>query len=184
MEELLEKVRNTQNILLALDIAFLLLDEAIGAFQYADDSNGEIGSLVTETIGLVEEIAVGIDASDVNLRERVFNKLLGQSDSKVFDEWDEYRIDMLRLCVKFADVEEFREKLRMKIEYLVDKNSDNNYNKYSNESMLRILFDIVCEIIEKYKKIAGKKKQECMINELSALYRKRPAFLDELSKVR
>lgn len=145
MGDLLEKVRNTQDTLLALDIAFLLLNEVVEAFQYADDSNGEIGSLAGETIELIEEIVTEIDPLDVNLREKVFNKILEQSDNKIFDGWDEYKINILKLCAKFTDVKEFRVKLRKKIEYLIDKNSNRKYNEYINESMLKILFDMIKE---------------------------------------
>ncbi len=145
MEDLLEKVRNTDNTLLALDIAFLVLEEAIEAFQYADDSNGEIDSLVTETIELIREIIIDNEDLNINQREKIFNKLLKQSDSKVFDGWEDYKIDMLRICAQFADVEVYRSKLRMKIEYLVNKNSSDDYMKFSNESMLRILFEMIEE---------------------------------------
>ena len=36
----------------------------------------------------------------------------------------------------------------------------------------------------KSKNISGTKKHETIINELIALYKKRPAFMDELSKVK
>lgn len=56
MEALLEKIRETDDIILALDIAFLVIDEGIEAFQYADDSNGDVGFLVSETIDLIDEV--------------------------------------------------------------------------------------------------------------------------------
>lgn len=146
MEELLEKARNMNDILLALDIAFLVLNEAIEAFQYADDSDGDIGGLVSETIDLIREIISYRKDLDYNIKEKVFNKLLEQGDSKVFDGWEDYKIDLLGVCAEFADIETFRNKLRMKIEYLVNKSSNNEYMKYSNESMLHILF----EMIERY----------------------------------
>ncbi|MEW8995294.1 SWIM zinc finger domain-containing protein [Clostridium sp.] len=143
MKDLLEKVRYTDNILLALDISFLVLSEAIEAFQYADDSDGTIGCLASETAQLMREIVAERDDLDINLREEAFNKLFGYIESKVFDGWEEYRIDILRICTEFADIEVLRNKLRMKIEYLIEKNSSDNYMKYSNESMLQILFDII-----------------------------------------
>ncbi|MFB7642180.1 hypothetical protein [Peribacillus butanolivorans] len=48
-------------------------------------SNGEIDSLVTETSELLEEIATDSADSDSHLREKMFNKLLGKSNSKMFD---------------------------------------------------------------------------------------------------
>lgn len=143
MEDLLEKSRNTDDILLALDIAFLLLNEAVEAFQYADDSDGEIGSLASEALELIGEIVEDNDVLDIQLREKIFNKLLEQSDNKVFDEWEDYKIDLFRLCVEFADVEVLRNKLRMNIEYTVSKNSGDEYKKYSNERLLQILFEII-----------------------------------------
>jgi hypothetical protein len=42
----------------------------------------------------------------------------------------------------------------------------------------------VCQMIKRYKKIAGKPKQVEVINELMGLYKKRPAFIDELEKIK
>ena len=41
----------------------------------------------------------------------------------------------------------------------------------------------VCHKIKRYKKIAGKSKQEELIHQLVSLYKKRPAFIDELGKI-
>ncbi len=143
MEDLLEKARDTYDTLLSLDIAFLLLNESIEAFQYADDSDGEIGSLVTETIEFIGEIAINSADLDIKLREEIFNNLLEQSDNNVFEGWEDYKIDILRLCTEFADVEYLREKLKIKIEHNLNKNSDSEYKRYINERMLQILFELI-----------------------------------------
>ncbi|AIS52840.1 SWIM zinc finger domain-containing protein [Thermoanaerobacter kivui] len=140
MGDLLEKARDTEDILLALDIAFLVLEEAVGAFQYADDSDGNIGFLVSETMEVIGDIVAGSRDLDIDLREKIFNKLLEQSENKIFDGWESYRIDILWLCTEFADIEELRNKLKMRIEYLLDKDPDNSYKKYIDEKMLEILY--------------------------------------------
>jgi uncharacterized Zn finger protein len=145
MEELFEKVRDTDDPLLALDIAFLVLNEAIEDFQYADDSNGDIGSLVIETIELIGETAIESDDFDLNIREQIFNKLLVQSDSRIFNGWEDFKVDILRICAEFADIEVLRNKLRVKIENIVNENFGNEYMEYTNESMLQILFDMIEE---------------------------------------
>lgn len=145
MRDILDKVRDTESPLLALDIVLLLLREAIGSFQYADDSDGFIGELVWETIGLIEERVSDSRGLDINVRERLFNKLLEQSDNKVFDGWEDYKIDILRICTEFADIEILRKKLTMKIESLINENSADRYSEYNNESMLRILFNLIEE---------------------------------------
>lgn len=142
MEDILEKASDTDDVLLALDIAFLLLIEAIEAFQYADDSNGEIGLLVSETIDTIGKIVTDNTDLDGVLKGEIFDKLLKISDATVFDGWEDYRIDLLRLCVEFADVESLRNKLREKIEDAVSKNSGDAYKMYSDEAMLQLLFEI------------------------------------------
>jgi len=42
----------------------------------------------------------------------------------------------------------------------------------------------VCSIIKRYKKLAGKGSLEVIVGQLSMLYKRRSAFLDELSKVK
>lgn len=143
METLLEKVNHTDNIILAIDIAFLLLNEAIEAFQYADDSNGDIGGLVLEVLESIGEIIGSNKNLDINLREKLFNKLMEESENKIFYGWEEYKIDILRICTEFADVEKLRNKLRSKIECMIDKKGNNDYIKYINEEMHLILFDII-----------------------------------------
>ena len=143
MEELLEKIRETDDIILALDIAFLVIDEGIEAFQYTDDSDGDVGYLVSETIDLIGEIISYNEDIDINIKEELFKKLLSKSENKIFDDWTDYRIDMLGLCAEAATTEALREKLKIKLNYLIDKNSNNENMKYSNESMLHILFNMV-----------------------------------------
>ncbi|AGF57782.1 putative Zn finger protein [Clostridium saccharoperbutylacetonicum] len=143
MEVLLEKIKETEDIILAFDIAFLVIDEGIEAFQYADDSDGDIGYLVSETINLIGEVIGYNEDIDVNIKEELFEKLLSKSESKVFDEWTDYRIDMLELCAEVAATEVIRNKLKTKLNYLIDNNSNNEYMKYSDESMHHILFNMV-----------------------------------------
>lgn len=137
LEGLLEKARNTDNILLALDIALLMLDEGINAFQYADDSDGDIGLLVKESIGVIGEIA--IESKEANYQTvETFEKLLAQIDSKVFDGWEEFRVDLLHICSEFADDELFRNKLIMKVETMLS-----SADKYIHEDLLQILFRLL-----------------------------------------
>ena len=143
MEELFEKIRETDDIILALDIAFLVIDEGIEAFQYADDSDGDVGGLVSATIYLIGEVISYNEDIDINIKEKLFEKLLGKSESKIFDDWTDYRIDMLVLCAEIATTEALRYKLKIKLNYLIEKNSNNEDMEYSNESMLHILFNMV-----------------------------------------
>ncbi|WP_244262203.1 SWIM zinc finger family protein [Thermoanaerobacter wiegelii] len=70
MGDLLWKARDTEDIFLALDIAFLVLEEAIQAFEYADDSGGSIGLLASETIEVIGDIVFRSENLDINLKRK------------------------------------------------------------------------------------------------------------------
>ncbi|MEI3614117.1 SWIM zinc finger family protein [Pseudogracilibacillus sp. SO30301A] len=157
LEGVIEKARNMENVLVAVDIALLLLGEAINAFSYADDSSGNIGSLAMESLELIEEIVSRCDNIN-NQRVEVFEKLLAQTDNKIFDDWSDYRTDLLNICSEFANDEKLRERFIIKIESILDNNPNDYYSKYENERLLQLLF----KITEKY---GNQKEAEQFIHE-------------------
>lgn len=144
MEYVVEKVRSTENVTLAMNIAMLLLEETIDAFQYADDSSGDIGSLVTETLGVIGEIAHKSKVEGFQ-REAIFETLLNQVDNEVFDGWEDFQIDLLKICFEFADDAMLREPLRTKIESMLVEVSRDRYRHYRNENLLVLLFRLIEE---------------------------------------
>ncbi|WP_318503087.1 hypothetical protein [Bacillus sp. T3] len=140
--DVIDKIRDTADVLLALELSLLLLKKAIGAFQYADDSDGDIGYLVTETLELIQEIVTNQNEKS-HRRTEIFEKLLVQLDQAVFDGWEDYKIELLQICFEFADEDNFRAELRLKMEsMLVDRSSD-RYTDYWNESLLKLLFQLI-----------------------------------------
>ena len=61
------------------------------------------------------------------------------------------------------------------------------YKKYiglrANNSYDRGMYREVCNIIKKYGKIVGLENQKEIVTKLKHLYRRKPAFIDELSKI-
>jgi hypothetical protein len=145
MEVILERIKEICEIgndaPLSLDIALMILHESVEAFQYADDSDGDIGMLVSETINTIGKIA-GF-SKDIDTRRKTFKKLLKETENSIFDGWIDYRIDLIKICSEFADNEEFRHQLKIKIEDLLNSMPDNSCNEYGIEKMLLILFDII-----------------------------------------
>ncbi|WP_232697498.1 SWIM zinc finger family protein [Brevibacillus daliensis] len=144
MEKVLLNVRRTRDLFVSLELAFLVLEEAIEAFQYADDSNGDIGMIVNETLELIGETAsIANNEKDIHIKHRVFNRLLEKSDSRIFDGWQDFQIELLNMCVQFTVSEVLRHTLIQKIEYLINQNSKNEYGRYGTERMLLILFTMI-----------------------------------------
>lgn len=142
MLKLLENTNISQDESLALEIALLVLEEGIAAFQYADDSNGDIGMLVGEALGQIQEIAGSLDRQDISARERFFERLLSVSKSGAFQDWEDSQLALFHICADFADVMKLREQLKEAIEHQMAFNANKEYREYANEALLQILFQL------------------------------------------
>src|SRR5690606_10630214 len=116
--------------------------EAIKAFQYADDSSGSIGFLVRGAISELSEIAIYAEDYELEHRAEIFDAILRQCDRPIFKGWEEFSIELLSVCIEFADVPTLRAKLQDKVNTLLLTAADNRYHK---EQLLEILFDILNE---------------------------------------
>ncbi|MBD2870522.1 hypothetical protein [Paenibacillus arenilitoris] len=143
MMTVLERAGERENKVLTVDMACLVLEEAVQAFQYADDSDGDIGMLAEESVEAIREaIAEGAEPGE-EIRETLFHQLLKLSGSSIFEDWNDYRIELLEICAGLADVEPLRNALRAKIESMIRTNVDMSYQQYANEALLRVLFDLI-----------------------------------------
>lgn len=127
---------------LALEIALLVLQEAVEAFQYADDSSGNIGMLAEEVLERIHALASAQDASH---QERFFERLLAVSGSEAFEGWEDYRIGLLRICAGLAKAEKLRERLKAAIEEQIAVYTHDEYGRYTVETLLRLLFQLTRE---------------------------------------
>lgn len=145
MDALLEVASDTEDRCLAMDIASMLLIEAVEAFQYADDSGGSIGRLVSAAIDTIETIVTIVTDNtelDIGLKTELFEKLLKLSDESAFDGWEDFRIDLLQIGIEFAEVESLRNKLNQKIEAMIDKHAKDSYQRYAVETLLGLELEI------------------------------------------
>ncbi|WP_314588295.1 hypothetical protein [Paenibacillus terrigena] len=145
MMGVLDQACNTSDVLLALDIAFLVLTEAVEAFQYADDSNGEIGFLVQEVLEQVRRMVFERETEDIKVNTAMFDRILVQSESEIFKGWEDFRIELLGICAEFADHAVLRERLRDKLQHLIIQQSHDEYMKYTQEQLLQLLFMLVTD---------------------------------------
>ncbi|HEX5564364.1 MAG TPA: hypothetical protein VFX34_05355 [Sporosarcina sp.] len=137
----LHKTERLNDPLISFEIAQMLLGEAMKAFQYADDSNGDIGYLIDETIKKMS--AITREALDCNVQSELLDKLIHLSKSDIFEGWDDFRIDVLGICLEFAGNEQMRKTLMNELESMIENSSANDYSRYANERIHNLLYDII-----------------------------------------
>lgn len=137
----LNKVGMIKDPLIAMEIAVSLLHEGMNSFQYADDSGGAIGRFVDETISMLNKIATG-PLREVEQSE-LLDRLIHLSKSNLFDGWNNFRIDVLGIGMNFAGNIQLRNTLTNALESMIVETSENGYDRYSNERIFNLLYDII-----------------------------------------
>ncbi|MEK5040763.1 hypothetical protein [Sporosarcina sp. FSL K6-3457] len=140
LDECFVQIEDCTDAIVALELSFVMLEEAIEAFQYTDDSNGDIGMLVEDALEVIELTVVDAIDSESEQRQELFEKLLKQSEHPMFEEWEEYQITLLGICTHLADSKEYREVLSRKIESMIDENTS---QRYHNEALNQLLFEMI-----------------------------------------
>ena len=83
-----------------------------------------------------------------------------------------------------SDIERFMGMLKVKYKDEVMEIYETFIKELAQYASNRSRYREVCSKIRTYKKLAGKDKKNEIIDELKALYKKKPAFMDELSKIK
>jgi len=137
----LTKAETVKNPLIAMEVAGLLLIEGIKSFQYADDSSGDIGYLIDQTIKTMHTIANSpLGATE---QSEMLDILIHLSKSDVFEGWNDYRIDVLSIGMHFAESHQLRMTLMDELEGMIIVSSANDYGRYENERIFNLMYDII-----------------------------------------
>lgn len=143
MMSLLENIGDRHNPVLSLELTSLMLEEGMKALQYADDSGGDIGMLIKEALAQIGRLAGDSREANETVRRQFFDQLLSMCKSRIFDGWEETRVDLLQICVEFTDMPKPREQLRGLLEELLEACDHDEYSQYYRESLLGIVHQLV-----------------------------------------
>ncbi|MDO3413029.1 hypothetical protein QWJ34_24915 [Saccharibacillus sp. CPCC 101409] len=136
-----------EDLFLELELAITVLEEAIRSFDYADDSNGDIGYVVDEALSKIGWITKNAELEESDMRERLFERLLELSRSDIFEEWSDWRLVVLRCCEDFAGLKGPRKRLIAEIEKSIArvKQEGRDYSGYEVESLNGMLLKLIEE---------------------------------------
>ncbi len=83
-------------------ISTALLEEMTEAFQYGDDSNGDLGYFVESAMELLSKLAR--EKLPKVLKEKIFKYCISSFNQRLFDGWD-WHLRMLHIACEFIDKE-------------------------------------------------------------------------------
>jgi hypothetical protein len=131
---------------IAIRLGISVLSIVIDMLQYADDSGGEVGYIVNESITLLKDASSMILVStDQRIQDNMFQLILKESMQKRYDGWNDIRYELLDVCTIYSarihtrqTLEETLDKLLADISTLSSRSSD-----YDQQSIKQLQLKIL-----------------------------------------
>ncbi|WP_426449627.1 SWIM zinc finger family protein [Paenibacillus sp. S-38] len=87
----------------AVRLALCIMEELIEFIQECDDSGGYISPLLDESLGVIAEAVLDEDLDGSVERGALFELLLEEAAKEQYDDWSDWRIEILDVCAKLVD---------------------------------------------------------------------------------
>jgi hypothetical protein len=92
----------------------------IDLLELADDSDGAVGGAIEESFSFINEITGDEELNSAD-KESIFNKLIEESSDRRYEDWTDWRFDLLNSCSELAETAILRNKLENYLVSLIKK---------------------------------------------------------------
>lgn len=150
-EMVLDKGRNKLNNgeeETAVKLGIAVLSIVIDMLQYTDDTGGEIGYVINESITLLKDASSLILLSTDHLvQESTFDLILKEAMNKRYDGWNDTRYALLDVCSIYSALSSARRKLEEILENQLSKVS--TVSTWSSERDKQAILQLQLKILER-----------------------------------
>ncbi len=129
----------------ALELIFCIIHELMDLLESCDDSDGVVGGAIEENFGFIKEI-VEEEEFNPDIKENFFNKLMEEAVNKRYDEWSDWRLELLVNCSELADSPSLRNRLENRLQSMVDDAEGDSWSvNYFNEKVFQIRYNLILQ---------------------------------------
>lgn len=118
----------------------------IDMLQYTDDSDGEIGYMVDESITLLKDASsMVLLSTDHRIQDNMFQLILEEAMHKRYDGWNDSRYELLDVCTIYSARSSVRQKLEETLDKLLMKTSASSSwsSDYDQQSIKQLQLKIL-----------------------------------------
>ncbi|HAG08366.1 MAG TPA: hypothetical protein DCK87_02185, partial [Desulfotomaculum sp.] len=127
----------------AANLYLCILHEMVPLLQSADDSYGDIGAVIEESISALQELA-GIDMP-ADISEYVFQKILSESSNNIYEGWTDWKLDLLEASSQLTDNTERRKTFEKHLDSFTDELDDSWSSQHLAERIAMIRYQLLLE---------------------------------------
>lgn len=119
----------------AARIGFCVLHELTDLLQTCDDSDGLVGGMIEECLGLASQAAEGASSLSASERKELFRMLLEEARHPGLEDWGEWQLSLLESATLLVGGEEERKEWEISLQRLLDRNARSGTGSYfANEA--------------------------------------------------
>ncbi|PGV52573.1 hypothetical protein COD92_10290 [Bacillus sp. AFS037270] len=144
-------IGDTQNAAL---LSLAVLSPVVKMLQHADDSDGSAGSIINWALRITEKaVSASVKLLPEKEQKKLFEAILKESQKAVYDDWSDWRYDLLRISTYYSHHDELRKKLENQFDILLEQ-AGSSWNARYDLKEVKLL---QLEMIEKCDGFAAKK---------------------------
>ncbi|MCM3728105.1 SWIM zinc finger family protein [Neobacillus cucumis] len=143
---------DTQNAVL---LSLTVLTPVVKMLQHADDSDGSAGSIINWALRILEKaVSASVKLLPEKEQKKLFEAILKELQKAVYDDWSDWRYDLLRICTHFSHHQEIRKKLEKQLDNLLEKSGTSWNANYDQKEVKLIQLEIIetCEGLDEARK--------------------------------
>lgn len=138
---------------MAVRMGISVLSIVVDMLQYADDSGGEVGIIINESLTLINDaVSESIETDDKRQQEKLFQHIMKESSHKRYDGWNEWRYNLLRIGMVFSIHPSMRENLEKRLGELLEGISDSTWSNKYEVKQIKLLQLVIFEVNQELKK--------------------------------
>lgn len=128
----------------ALELSFLCFNFALEAIQYGDDSSGEFGARIDESLNLVAEaVSLGAEVWKKEQYEQAYALIIKEAQNPELDGWSDWQIEIMGTCINLCDDDEIEQQFLTFLQSLERSNNNNWSNEYFNKQLRELHFQLI-----------------------------------------
>lgn len=129
----------------AISLCLVILKEALALLGYCDDSDGDVGDSIDNTIDVLSA-ACGSIYPESKDAEKVFSAIIKYVRSNNNSDWIDWQFNIARTCIPLCTTSNRRERLATVLEELAQSGESGHMDRFRVHEMQRIEL----ELIERY----------------------------------
>jgi polyhydroxyalkanoate synthesis regulator phasin len=135
-----EKKNDRGSYVQAVKIALEIMPPIVSMTQYADDSGGEITFVVRNTMKVIKSaVEMGLDELSPDEQKEIFKAVLKEAKNKRYNDWDEWRFNLLDAIIPFGKEPKLRATLEKELDKLLENTPQNEWSWRHTEQSIKQL---------------------------------------------